>query len=49
MINIYIPKKNVDNLVFILEMFIETHGDSDVNVDDVNVAKLLLKEIRGSL
>ena len=47
--NLYVPKKYVENLSFILSMFFETHTDGGNNEEDVAIARILLVKIQGEL
>lgn len=47
--NLYVPKGSIDNLVFILEMFVDTHESSEASREDVALARNLLdKIVRGN-
>lgn len=45
--NLYIPKGDIDNLIFILDMFIDTHELSEASIEDVEVARKLLNKLEG--
>jgi hypothetical protein len=44
--NLYIPKRGVENLLFILEQFVNTHEDSEASTEDVKLARNLIPKIR---
>lgn len=43
--NLYIPKRNIENIMFILEEFINTHESSESSKEDVTAATDLLGKI----
>jgi len=44
--NVYVPEKHVTNLLWILEMFVDTHESSDASAEDVKVARTLVYKIQ---